>query len=102
MGYRTTNGNSRSVFRAVKERIRTDDAARHYGVKISKGGMARCPFHDDRDPSMKIDSRYHCFGCGADGDVIESVNWRLLPGLLMILEYHTNSDGLLQEGWERE
>ena len=71
MGYRTTNGNSRSVFRAVKESIRTDDAARHYGVKISKGGMARCPFHDDRDPSMKIDSRYHCFGCGADGDVID-------------------------------
>ena len=71
MGYRTTNGNSNTVFRAVKESIRTDDAARHYGVKISKGGMARCPFHDDRDPSMKIDSRYHCFGCGADGDVID-------------------------------
>ena len=57
MGYRTTNGNSRSIFRAVKESIRTVDAARHYGVKINRGGMARCPFHDDRDPSMKIDSR---------------------------------------------
>ena len=42
MRYRTTNGNSNTVFRAVKESIRTDDAARHYGVKISKGGMARC------------------------------------------------------------
>ena len=41
MGYRTTNGNSNTVFRAVKESIRTDDAARHYGVKISKGGMAQ-------------------------------------------------------------
>ena len=33
--------------------------------------MACCPFHDDKHPSMKIDRRFHCFGCHADGDVIE-------------------------------
>ena len=33
--------------------------------------MACCPFHDDRHPSMKVDTRFHCFGCGADGDVID-------------------------------
>jgi DNA primase len=33
--------------------------------------MARCPFHDDHNPSMKIDNRFHCFACGADGDVID-------------------------------
>jgi len=33
--------------------------------------MACCPFHDDKNPSMKVDQRYHCFGCGADGDVID-------------------------------
>ena len=22
---------------------------------------------------MKVDKRFHCFGCGADGDVIDSV-----------------------------
>ena len=33
--------------------------------------MACCPFHDDKHPSMKIDHRFHCFGCQADGDVID-------------------------------
>ena len=33
--------------------------------------MIRCPFHADRNPSMKVDFRFHCFGCGADGDVID-------------------------------
>ena len=33
--------------------------------------MACCPFHDDRHPSMKVDTRFLCFGCGADGDVID-------------------------------
>lgn len=67
----TDRKDSRSVFQAVKEDVRTDDAARHYGIKISRSGMACCPFHSDRTPSMKIDHRFHCFGCGADGDVID-------------------------------
>ena len=33
--------------------------------------MACCPFHDDKNPSMKVDQRFHCFGCGKDGDVID-------------------------------
>ena len=34
--------------------------------------MCRCPFHDDRHPSMKLNEDYfYCFGCGAHGDVIE-------------------------------
>ena len=67
----TDRKNRRSVFQAVKEDIRTDDAARLYGVKIGRGGMACCPFHSDKTPSMKIDHRFHCFGCGAAGDVID-------------------------------
>ena len=35
--------------------------------------MALCPFHQDRHPSLKLDVRYHCFGCGADGSVIDFV-----------------------------
>ena len=38
---------------------------------IAKGRLACCPFHHDKTPSMKLDRRYHCFGCGADGDVID-------------------------------
>lgn len=33
--------------------------------------MICCPFHADRNPSMKVDARFHCFGCDADGDVID-------------------------------
>ncbi|MBQ8241693.1 MAG: DNA primase [Bacteroides sp.] len=32
--------------------------------------MAVCPFHDDHNPSMKVDDNFYCFGCGATGDVI--------------------------------
>ena len=33
--------------------------------------MATCPFHEDYTPSLKLDQRYYCFGCGATGDVID-------------------------------
>ena len=36
--------------------------------------MCRCPFHEDKTPSMKLDRRYYCFGCGATGDVIDFVS----------------------------
>lgn len=32
------------------------------------------PFHNDKNPSMKLDRRFHCFGCQADGDVIDFVS----------------------------
>ena len=35
--------------------------------------MAVCPFHKDKNPSMKIDNRYYCFGCGEKGDAIDFV-----------------------------
>ena len=59
------------LFDAVKGSVTTRDAAESYGVSVNRAGMACCIFHDDRTPSMKVDERYHCFGCGADGDVID-------------------------------
>jgi DNA primase len=38
--------------------------------------MVCCPVHDDRTPSMVLhlrSDRYHCFGCGASGDVVQWV-----------------------------
>ena len=60
-----------SVFEVVKQSITAREAAELYGIAVGRGGMACCPFHDDRHPSMKVDTRFHCFGCGADGDVID-------------------------------
>lgn len=63
-----------NVFDAVKQSVTTRQAAEMYGLKIRRNNMASCPFHNDRTPSMKVDKRFHCFGCGADGDVIDFVS----------------------------
>ena len=60
-----------NVFEAVKLSVSTREAAELYGIKVRRNGMACCPFHDDKNPSMKVDQRFHCFGCGEDGDVID-------------------------------
>ena len=61
-----------NVFEAVKQSVSTREAAEFYGIKVSRTGMACCPFHDDKNPSMKLNKEYfYCFGCGATGDVID-------------------------------
>ena len=67
-----------NVFELVKDRITVPEAAAYYGLEPSRNGMARCPFHPDRHPSMKLNDRhFFCFGCGASGDVVDLVS-RLL------------------------
>lgn len=67
----TPTGKPYGVFRAVKDAVTTRQAAECYGITVSRNGMALCPFHEDHTPSMKLDRRFHCFGCQADGDVID-------------------------------
>lgn len=62
-----------NVFEAVKQSVTTRQAAEYYGFRVNRSGKIACPFHNDRTPSMKVDNRFHCFGCGADGDVIDFV-----------------------------
>lgn len=64
-----------SIFEAVKQSVTTRQAAERFGIRVERNGMCRCPFHDDSTPSMKLDRRYYCFGCGATGDVIDFVSW---------------------------
>ena len=63
-----------NVFEAVKQSVTTRQAAERYGIRVGRNGMCACPFHNDKTPSMKVDRRYHCFGCQADGDVIDLVS----------------------------
>ena len=58
-------------FKAIKGLVTAREAAEHYGLNVNSRGMALCPFHDDHSPSMKLDERFHCFGCAEDGDVID-------------------------------
>lgn len=60
-----------SIQQASKENLCQDLQWKAYGFRPNRSSMICCPFHADRNPSMKVDSRFHCFGCGADGDVID-------------------------------
>ena len=61
-----------NVFETVKQSVTVLEAAERYGIEVKRGGMACCPFHDDKNPSMKLNEEYfYCFGCGATGDVID-------------------------------
>ena len=63
-----------TIYETIKAAISVKQAAEHYGLKVSHNGMACCPFHNDRHPSLKLNEDYFfCFGCGAKGDVIDLV-----------------------------
>ena len=63
-----------TMYETIKAAIPMKQAAEHYGLKVNHNGMACCPFHPDRHPSLKLNEEYFfCFGCGAKGDVIDLV-----------------------------
>lgn len=88
-----------NVFEIVKENVTARQAAEAYGLKVGRTGMACCPFHSDKSPSMKLDERYYCFGCGATGDAVDltaklfGIGLRkLLSNLLKILVLTMTAD----------
>lgn len=80
----------------VRERARIDEVVEPYVTLRNAGGGARkglCPFHDEKTPSFNVrpsQGYYHCFGCGAGGDVITFL--REIEGLAFIeaVEYLAN------------
>ena len=61
-----------NLFEVVKANINTQEVAQTYGIDVNHHGMALCPFHNDRHPSLYVsDDHYHCFACGEHGDVID-------------------------------
>ena len=63
-----------TIYETIKAAVPIKQAAEHYGLKANRSGMACCPFHHDRHPSLKLNEDYFfCFGCGAKGDVIDLV-----------------------------
>jgi DNA primase len=68
---------SRSDIDEVRARINIADIVGDY-VTLKNAGVGSmkglCPFHEERSPSFHVRpqvGRYHCFGCGEDGDAIE-------------------------------
>ena len=67
----------------VRRRHPIEDVITASGVELGRSGhgfMGCCPFHDDSTASLSVGGkspdRFHCFGCGASGDVIDYVQRR--------------------------
>ena len=64
--------------RMLKQKNDIVEVLRSYVALDRKGGnyWACCPFHHEKTPSFAVnegDQFYHCFGCGASGDVVRFV-----------------------------
>lgn len=78
----------------IRDRFPISGAAAKAGVKLQRAGRELkgcCPFHPDKSPSFTIyadDRRFQCFGCGAEGDVLDFVQRaygvKLLPAIEML------------------
>ena len=61
----------------IKEAVPIEQVAEAYAKDLRCSGrtlVGRCPFHDDRIPSLVLypgEGRFHCYGCGTHGDVIQ-------------------------------
>lgn len=64
---------------AIRARHPLPEVMAAAGIELQPRGhgyMGCCPFHEDKTPSLSVDrvpDRFHCFGCGASGDVIDFV-----------------------------
>ena len=68
---------TKEEIRQIKEHVNIVSFIEKQGINLQKSGkgyMGLCPFHDDKNPSLSVNEKegvFHCFGCGASGDVIE-------------------------------
>ncbi len=60
------------LFQTVRQQVSLPQAAQRYGLEVRRSRRALCPFHNDHDPSLLVtEDHYHCFACGAHGDVVD-------------------------------
>lgn len=64
------------IAQEIVSRVSMRDVFVRYGFTPNRAGFIRCPFHTEKTPSLgayKNGTRFHCFGCGAGGSVIDFV-----------------------------
>ena len=59
----------------LKQQYSMSEIVGRYGFQPNRAGFIHCPFHTgDKGASMKIyDKDFHCFGCGANGDIFSFI-----------------------------
>ena len=60
----------------IKQRLSILAVLGKYNLKPDKNSLIKCPFHEDKSPSLKIytnTNTFNCFGCGANGDSIQFI-----------------------------
>ena len=55
-----------NLFETVKASVSVPEAARAYGLTVTRHNMTRCLFHDDRQPSLKLNPIAEDFGIDPD------------------------------------
>lgn len=72
----------------IKSRVDIVELFDQFGVRLThkgKGFAGKCPWHEDKEPSLSVDREkglYHCFGCGESGDafaLVQKMRGRRLP-----------------------
>lgn len=65
----------RRAAQTIRDTVSAEQIVSLYGYKTKHGFMV-CPFHGDKDASLKVykgTGGWHCFGCGKGGSVIDFV-----------------------------
>lgn len=68
-------------FGFVKQNADFEQVVGYYNLKVAQRGKqlsVLCPFHDDTKPSLKVTPEtrgFHCFGCGAKGNILDFVRY---------------------------
>ena len=65
----------KSAAQVIRDTVTMDQILTLYGYKAKHGFMV-CPFHGDKDASLKVypgTGGWHCFGCGKGGSVVDFV-----------------------------
>lgn len=86
------------LFDEVKQNVTVRQAAEMYGLKPNRSGLIRCIFHNDKSPSMKVDRRYYCFGCGCTGDAIDFTAQLFGLGLRDAAQKLSDDFGIIHSG----
>lgn len=64
------------ITETIKQSVTAVQAAESLGIRVNRHGRCQCPIHNGKDYNMRLypdDRGFHCFVCGASGDVIHLV-----------------------------